>query len=411
MPVNRDRIVQNLERIARFGMSPAGINRYALTREEREAVGFVSGLMTEAGMRVSIDPVGNLIGRLEGTEPDLPAVVVGSHLDTVPNGGKYDGALGVVAGLEVTRALQEDGLRPRHPLEVIAFVNEEGHRFQPGLFGSHAFSQGVTADMISEIRDDAGVSFSEALRQCDLDPAKVHLARRNPLTVKAFIELHVEQGCVLEEANVPAGIVTGITGMVSARLTITGSANHAGTTPMAHRKDALAAAAEVVLLVERVARNEAGPRTVATVGVMRAEPGASNVIAGKVHLDVDLRDINEAVISLAMSRIETGLQEICGRRSVTGTVSRLEEIPPCILPERMVQLLKRAFARQGQEAFTLPSGAAHDAMNVARLTDVGMIFVRSKRGISHSPDEYSSPEDIETGVRVLLDAVKDLCGP
>lgn len=409
MKIKTERIGRDLEALSRFGAAKSGIFRFAYTPEERQALSFLQSLMEEAGMMVQVDPIGNLVGTYRGGEENLPAVIMGSHIDTVPGGGKYDGAAGIIGGIEVVRTMVDEGYRPRHPVEVIVFVNEEGYRFPGPMLGSHALVYGITAQDL-ENRDGDGISLTEALKGVGIDPQKAYMAKRNPLGIKAYLELHIEQGSILESQGLSVGIVTGIAGLLSAKAEITGKADHAGSTPMPGRKDALAGAAEVILAVERIAKESLGGNTVATVGSLQVQPGAANVIPGKVLVSFDIRDIDLDMRTRAVEGIKVALDEICRHRQLQGVFQVIEDNKPCKIPKSMVERLKAGCQRAGIPAFEIISGAAHDAMNVHSIAETGMIFIRSKDGISHSPLEYSALEDIGAGVEVLYEAVKELSG-
>lgn len=406
MNIELSRIERDLEALSQFGHTDCGINRFAYTREEREALSFLRGLMEQAGMEVKMDPIGNLVGRYQGTEENLPAVILGSHIDTVPCGGMYDGAVGVIGGIEVVRMMAEHQYRPKHPVEVMVFVNEEGHRFPGPMLGSHTLAHGITEQDL-ENRDHEGVTVREALMGAGLDPGLAHTAKRDPATIKGYLELHIEQGAILESKGLAVGIVNGIAGLLAAKAEIRGKADHAGSTPMHGRKDALAGAAEMVLAAERIAK-ESGDNTVATVGFLQVEPGGGNVIPGRALLSFDIRDIDLEVRTRAVENIRTALQEVCRRRQLEGDFRITVDDQPCVISGSMVNLFKEASQKAGFPVFELMSGAVHDAVNMHSITDTGMLFIRSKDGISHSSLEYSSIEDIGAGVQVLFEAVKKL---
>ncbi len=403
------RIERDLEALSEFGAKGEGISRFAYTPEEGEALSFLKNLMAEAGMEVNRDPIGNLVGRYPGTDENLPAVIMGSHIDTVPCGGKYDGAVGVIGGIEVIRTMVNEGYRPKHAVEVVIFVNEEGHRFPGPMLGSHALAHGLKEDDL-ENQDHAGITLRDALRGVGIDPAKACMVKRSPSSIKAYLELHIEQGSILESQGLSVGIVKGIAGLLSAKAEITGKADHAGSTPMGGRKDALAGGAEVILAVEKIARESPGGNTVATVGSLQVQPGAANVIPGKVVLSFDIRDMDLDIRTRAVEEIKAALAEICRQRQLQGKFHVIGDDKPCKISSSMVGLLQAACQRAGFPAFEMMSGALHDAVNMHSITDTGMIFIRSKDGISHSPLEYSTWEGIGAGVEVLYEAVKEVSG-
>ena len=404
--VDGGRLWGRLGELAEIGKhEEGGVARLSFTPEERQAKELVASYMREAGLAVREDAAGNLFGRREGRNPEAPAVLVGSHVDSVMNGGDFDGPLGVLGGIEVLQTMQEEGVETEHPVEVVAFTDEEGARFSLGMVGSRALTGTLSGEDLSH-EDREGVSMAEAMREAGLDPAGVGGAARSPDSLAAYLELHIEQGKVLEGENLPVGVVTGIAGPVWLRLSLSGEAGHAGTTPMGARRDALAAAAEVVRIVEEEA--SATGSTVGTVGQIEARPGGINIIPGRVELSVDLRDIDEAVRDRAEGRIRTRAEEACGRRGVGIVFGELQRLPPAPCSEEIRASIASACEREGIRPYSLPSGAGHDGMHVAELCPMGMIFVRSKDGVSHNPKEWSSREDCEAGCKVLYSTVLDL---
>ena len=402
--VDASRIVRDLAALARIGaLAGGGISRPAYGDEERCARAYITAELERAGLAVRMDSAGNLFGRREGRVLDAPAVLSGSHLDTVPRGGRLDGALGVVAALEAARAIGASGVRLDRPIEVMVFADEEGVRFKNGgLTGSRALIGLLRADELEVARDDEGTTLAEAWRRWDLDPRRLGDARIDPHSVHAFVELHIEQGAVLETAGVSIGVVTGIAASADLTLRLTGVADHAGATPMTLRHDSLVGASELILAVERIARDEVGPPTVATIGTLRIEPGASNVIPGEVTLMVDVRHISVTERDRAIARIEEEAA-VVGRRRVlrveTVSISRAE---PAEMAPAVVEIIEASCRELGLPYLRLPSGAAHDTMNMARIAPVGMIFVPSIAGRSHCPEEDTRLDDIVAGVRVLV---------
>ena len=395
------RLMDRLTSLARIGCrASGGITRLALTREDWEARSIFATWLEESGLSVSSDAAGNLFGRLEGEDPSLPPLLIGSHLDTVPEGGAFDGALGCVAALEVTATIVEAGIRPRRSLEVAVWTDEEGARFGTGLLGSRAFC-GLSSPGDLALRDADGTSLAEALEERQLDPAA--LLTMSPRPVTAYLELHIEQGPILESMGVPLGIVTGIVGMIHLHVEVTGTAGHAGTTPMTARGDALAAASEMVLAVERAAR-EVGPHTVATVGQLLVSPGAANVIPGRCTFSVDIRSLEEAARDRVHDRIRTAVEEIAERRAIAANLRETLRLPPVPMSERLQEALTSACERENLPIHRLPSGAGHDAMILAGIAEAGMLFTRCRGGVSHNPAESILQEDAAAGAQVLLDA-------
>ena len=406
--VDGGRLWKRLSELAEIGKrEEGGVARPSLTPEERAAKDLVASYMEEAGLAVREDAAGNLFGRREGEDPGAAAVLIGSHVDSVLNGGDFDGPLGVLGGIEVLQTMDEEGVQTERPVEVVAFTDEEGARFSLGMIGSRALAGTLSReDLRFEDRD--GVSIEGAMRDAGLDPGKVGEAARPAGSLAAYIELHIEQGKVLENENLPVGVVTGIAGPVWLRLSFTGEAGHAGTTPMGSRRDALAAAAEVAGVIEEEA--SATGTTVGTVGQIEAGPGGINIIPGRVELSLDLRDIDEAVRDRAERRIRERAAETCERRGIGLEFEEIQRLPPAPCSEEIRATIAAACEEEGIRPYSLPSGAGHDGMHVAEVCPMGMIFVRSKGGISHNPKEWSSPEDCEAGCKILYSTVLDLAG-
>jgi allantoate deiminase len=404
--VDGGRLWERLGEIAEIGKhEEGGVARLSFTPEEREAKELVASYMREAGLAVRQDAAGNLFGRREGRDPGAPAVLIGSHVDSVMNGGDFDGPLGVLGGIEVLQTMEEGGVRTERPVEVVAFTDEEGARFSLGMIGSRALTGTLSSEDLRH-EDKNGVSIEQAMRDADLDPGRIGDAARAPVSLAAYLELHIEQGKVLEDENLPVGVVTGIAGPVWLRLSFTGEAGHAGTTPMGTRRDALAAAAEVVGIVEEEAT--ATGSTVGTVGQIGARPGGINIIPGGAEVSLDLRDIDEAVRDRAEGCIRERAAEVCERRGIDLSFEELQRLPPAPCSEEIRASIAAACEKEGIRPYPLPSGAGHDGMHVAELCPMGMIFVRSKDGISHNPKEWSSREDCEAGCKVLYLTVLDL---
>lgn len=394
--VNRERLQERIDRLARIGGSPQGITRLAFTEADLSGRATVTRLMQEAGLEVGVDDAGNLSGRLPGGSPGLAPIVLGSHIDTVPRAGAYDGVLGVMAAIECVQVLGEQGIRNRHPLEVIVFANEEG-----GLTGSRALAGRLNAQALEE-SSRSGISIRAGIAALGGNADRISRAIRRPGEVKAYLELHIEQGGSLESEGTDIGIVEGFVGIRWWDVTVTGFANHAGTTPMNARRDALLAAARLVIAVNRAARSLPG-RQVATVGRIRAEPGAPNVIPGRVELSLELRD-------LAKSKLDRVIQEIRRRAQLIGKESNTEiefneidiGVEPTLTDPNLQEVIRQSAEALGLSYARLPSGAAHDAQNMAHIAPSALIFVPSVGGISHSPREYTKPRDVANGANLLL---------
>lgn len=410
--INVAALEKDLRRLAAVGAEPGpGVTRLGFSPEERELHRQVAEKLAALGADVRRDAIGNLIARRPGEDDTLPAVACGSHLDSVPQGGRYDGVAGVLAAVAALRTLKERGMRTRHPLEVIVFVSEESSRFGVATLGSKALTGRAQPEEWAGLTDFAGVSLPEALAGAGVDPAQIGAARRRPEEFKAFLELHIEQGRVLEETGNKIGIVTAIAAPTRLRVTLRGRADHSGATPMGLRRDALAAAAELVLAVERWGRAEAPQQSVATVGILKAEPGAMNVVPGKAVVGIDVRGIDKESIARAVAGIRADLAEIARRRRVNAQVEELTAEDPVPLHPGIIATLEGVCRRLDVPYMLMPSGAGHDAMNMAHLTPTGMIFIPCREGISHNPAEEASLEDIARGAEVLLAALLELAKP
>lgn len=394
-----------MEALAQIGQSAGGITRAAWSTELFTAYGWVSERMRSLGLDVEIDAAGNLIGRwnVGGGK----AVAVGSHLDTVPCGGPFDGVLGVVAALHAVELLKEEGFQPTRPLWIIAFMDEEGTRFDAALFGSRAFT-GEDVRQFADRVDADGVSLREAMKAVGRDIEHVGDACRIH-EVAAYIELHVEQGPVLEREGFDIGVVTSIVGLRGYRVRLFGQANHAGTTPMELRRDALAGAARVVLELRDIARSRSD--VTANIGRMRVQPGGANVVPGLVDFTIDVRATTaEALIELER-RVEEIVRRIAREERLEVYLEQTFALEPLDLDPDLVTLVERAAVSEGAIWRRMSSGAGHDAMLLGRHVPAAMILVPSRHGISHSPDEYSSPTQVELGMRVLASALRSSLNP
>ncbi|GBD32431.1 N-carbamoyl-L-amino acid hydrolase [bacterium HR33] len=395
--VDGRRLNATLEALGRIGRNPAtgGINRLAFSEADLQARNYVAGLMREAGLDVEVDYAGNLVGTRGGREAAALPIVFGSHIDSVPEGGNYDGPVGALAAVEVARVLGERGIQLRHPIEVMVFSNEEG-----GKTGSRALIGEVDPKELS-LPTASGRTIGEGIALVGGDPEKLEQVKREPGSIKAFLELHVEQGSVLEQSRVQIGVVEGIVGIKRWNVTVEGFANHAGTTPMDARRDALVAAARFVDLAHRVAKETPG-RQVATVGRISAEPGAPNVIPGRVLFSLEIRDLEMSKIDRIFEQLRAEADAI-GRDTGTAFAFELFYVSYAALTdERLRQAIEQAASALELSHMRLPSGAGHDAQSMAKLGPAGMIFVPSKSGISHSPLEFTAPEDVVNGANVLL---------
>ncbi len=382
--------------LAALSEQPDGLTRTYLTPQHQQANELVAGWMQEAGLHARIDAAGNVVGRREGRAPGLPCLMLGSHLDSVRNAGVYDGMLGVVTAIECVAALGDTPLP--FAIEIVGFGDEEGVRFQATMLGSRAVA-GTFDPALLDLTDRDGVPMREAMARFGLDPTRIGEAARRREDVLAYVEYHIEQGPVLEDEGLPVGVVTAINGQARFRLTFEGMAGHAGTVPMGLRRDALAAAAECVLVAERLAGER--PQAVATVGQASVSPGATNVIPGAVMLSLDVRAPDDGVRDALAADILAACEATCAKRNVRLACERTHQLGSCACAPWLRGQLAAAVAAEGHPVRELPSGAGHDAMAMAALADVAMLFLRCERGISHHPAEAITAEDAAIGARVF----------
>ncbi|HET9478950.1 MAG TPA: M20 family metallo-hydrolase, partial [Pyrinomonadaceae bacterium] len=394
--VNGDRITKNIQALAEFGKNPqGGVSRVAYSDADKQGREYVLGLLRDAKLNVTIDAAGNLIGRRAGSANGLKPLLIGSHIDSVPEGGNYDGVVGSMGAIEVAQTLAENNVSLRHPLEVVIFQNEEG-----GLIGSRAMDGELTErelDLVSR----SGKTIREGIKFIGGDPTKLAGVRRNKGDIAAYLELHIEQGAYLDTEKIKIGVVEGIVGINWWDVTIEGFANHAGTTAMNNRQDALLAAAKFIEAVNRIVTSVPG-RQVGTVGRINALPGAPNVIPGKVVLSLELRDLDAAKINMLYEKIRAEAEQIAAASKTKFDFKEINVNIPAPTDVRIRSFISEAARELGLSTKLMPSGAGHDAQDMARLGPVGMIFVPSVGGISHSPREFSHPEDIANGANVLL---------
>ncbi|MFB3164358.1 Zn-dependent hydrolase [Neobacillus sp. 179-J 1A1 HS] len=399
------RIESHIDTISTFTATPGkGTTRLTYSHEDLQARQYIKLKMKEYGLTVREDGFGNIFGRLEGTLKDAPSVLVGSHFDSVPNGGSYDGPAGVVAGLEVAALFAENKLTPKYPLEVIALVEEEGSRFGGGLMGSRGIVGLLDEEGFNRLKDKDGIYAVDAMKEIGLDPSLPK--KRDRKTMKAYLELHIEQGPILEEKGIPIGVVDAIVGLTQLEVCVKGQAGHAGTTPMDRRADALVTAAKMIAQFPELAETE-GEGTVVTTGRLNVFPNGANVIPDKTVFTVDIRsgkeenvlNVIQKVKDLAVSYSETGIEV---------TVEQLLYIQPKEMNKDIVSLLKRKSSELGIPKCSINSGAGHDAMVFSDFTNVGMLFIPSKDGLSHCPEEWSDSRHIANAVQVLYEAAKKL---
>jgi allantoate deiminase len=395
-----DEIVGRISRLAAISESSEHLARIFLTREHRAAADLILTWMRDAGLQAHLDAIGNVCGRYEGERPGLPCLMLGSHYDTVRDAGKWDGPLGLLTAISCVADLHRRGRRLPFAIEVIGFADEEGVRFASTLLGSRAVA-GTFDESVLNAKDIAGISMRDALSQFGLDPDHIGAAARARSELLAYVELHIEQGPVLEAHNLPVGVVTAISGATRLAASLTGMAGHAGTVPMPLRRDALAGAAECIVAIEEFCRTDQDG-LVGTVGYIHAVPGATNVIPGQVSFTIDIRASSDARRKLAVADVVRSVETIAKRRKLLLQLDATHENRTVPCAPWLKEQISAAIAGEGCRVFELPSGAGHDGMAMIDIADVGMVFIRCRGGISHHPDEHVDVADADAGARVLL---------
>jgi ureidoglycolate amidohydrolase len=406
--VDARRVQEELEALAQWSEAePPAVTRVVFTPEDRAARGFVKGLFREAGLAVHEDALGNTFARWEGLRPDLPAVATGSHIDAIPGAGRFDGTVGVLGAIEAVRALQHAGFRPVRPVELILFTSEEPTRFGVGCLGSRAMSGALSPSALAALKDGDGRP---------LDAVRLAAGFAGPLETvlvpagryAAFVELHIEQGPLLERAGLPIGVVTAIAAPATLRVELIGAGGHAGTVLMPDRHDPLCGAAEVILAVETAARESGSFDSVATTGVCHVDPGAVNGIPARVTLEIDIRDIDPEPRDQIVAQVRAAAERAAARRELHVRVETLNHDPPARAAASVVSAVESACREAGLPFLSMVSRAYHDALFMARLAPTGMIFIPCQGGISHRPEEFSSPDEIARGIEVLARTVARL---
>ncbi len=398
-------IVRRIDALSAISETPDHLTRIFLTPEHRAAADLLLSWMREAGMRAHLDAIGNVCGRYEGDRPGLPCLMLGSHYDTVRDAGKWDGPLGLITAISCVGAMHKRGQRLPFAIEVIGFADEEGVRFASTLLGSRAVA-GTFDESVLGAKDRQGISMREALSQFGLDPGRIGAAARSRSELHGYVELHIEQGPVLECESLPVGVVTAISGATRLAASLTGMAGHAGTVPMLLRRDALAGAAECIVAIEEFCRTDEGG-LVGTVGYIHAMPGATNVIPGQVSFTIDIRSASDAHRKLAVADIVRQIETIARRRKLLLQVDVTHDNRTVPCAPWLRRQVADAIAGEGYRVFELPSGAGHDGMAMIEVADVAMVFVRCRGGISHHPDEHTDTSDADAGARVLLRLIEN----
>jgi N-carbamoyl-L-amino-acid hydrolase len=408
LDVNRDRLSAEIEELASISDAvPPAVTRIVFTPTDLEARGWLVSLCEKAGLSVRQDAIGNIFARWTGFESNAPAVGTGSHIDAIPNAGKYDGVVGVLGGLEAIRSLQASGFHPKHSIELLVFTSEEPTRFGIGCLGSRLLSGTLSADAARKLADKEGTLLEDVRRKAGCN-GRLEEVKVPSGYYKAFVELHIEQGPLLEQQRVPLGIVTSIAAPASLSISIEGAGGHAGGVLMPGRRDALCAAAELILAIENAARSSGALDTVATVGICEVFPGAVNSIPSRVHLSVDIRDTNLERRDAVMQMIAGAGDAIAGRRQVEIRKEVLNADAPAQCVPAIVEALSASCKKHQLNFAPMVSRAYHDSLFMSRVAPVAMLFIPCRNGYSHRPDEYASPEDIGRGVLVLAETLASL---
>ncbi len=406
--MNYSRLEKELEKVNSFTDMGKGINRIAYTDTLEATVKYLISEFEKEGLKVRVDSYGNVFARREGEDNSLPPVAFGSHVDTVYEGGRYDGTLGVILGLEIMRTLNDQAIKTLHPTELIIFACEESSRFGTSTMGSKAVVGGLKVESIEKLKDRNGILLGEAMAAQGFNIKDIEKCKIPGGAYKAFLELHIEQGSVLEEMEIPLGVVTGIAAPTRFKINIKGRASHSGATPMTRRKDALVAASQIVLDLETAALGETERGTVGTVGTLVVSPGAMNVVPGYCEMQVDIRGIYVDSKKIVEDALMASIEKVKVERNVEIETIKLSHEDPVLTNEEVQDVICKACDTRGYKFIKLPSGAGHDTMNMAKICPTGMIFVPSKEGLSHNPEEYTSVEEINKGAGVMYDTVLDL---
>jgi ureidoglycolate amidohydrolase len=406
--VDRNRLIQEIEQLALISDAPApAATRIVFTPTDLKAREWLIGHCKEAGLTVRQDPIGNMFARWAGSDPRAPAIATGSHIDAIPNAGKYDGVVGVLGGLEAIRSLQRSGFRPKHSIELLTLTSEEPTRFGIGCLGSRLLSGSLSPDAARKLTDKEGNSLEQVRSQAGLS-GELEAVKLTKNYYHAFLELHIEQGPLLEQQKIPLGIVTSIAAPASLRISIEGAGGHAGGVLMPERRDALCAAAELILAIENAARTSGAIDTVATVGICEVFPGAVNSIPSRVNLTVDLRDTALERRDRALTAIETALEAIASNRRVSIHKDLVNADAPAECAPQIIEALSQSCRKHGQSFIPMVSRAYHDSLFMSRIAPMGMLFIPCRNGYSHRPDEYASPADIARGVAILAETLATL---
>lgn len=405
LQINSERLRNWIDAMSQIGrIGETGVCRPAHSALEKEAFNLASAWMEDAGMQVKTDHFGNLIGRLEGKNPDLPVLMMGSHLDSQPYGGRFDGVAGVLAAIEVVKTLNEKGIMPERPIEIVSFADEEGWRFKKGLFGSRGILGKLEPGELDRT-DENEITRRQALIDFGCEPNRFSESEYKPGSIYCFLELHIEQGPVLDIRQKPVGVVTGISGPLWLTLKLKGMAGHTGSVPMPLRRDALLGAAKIIVAVNEIATQVKGNPTVGSVATIEVFPASRNIIAERATITIDLRDIDLDRRNLYEQQLRSRIAEICAENNLEYELTEDTNSEPRYCAHWIMDIIRDSCRGLDLDAPELMSGPFHDALALSYACDYGMIFVRCKDGISHNPLEYSSPEDLALGTEVLYKTV------
>ena len=408
LEVDRDRLAAEIEELAAISeAAPPAVTRIVFSPTDLKARAWLVARCEKTGLVVRQDPIGNMFARWIGSQPNAPAVGTGSHIDAIPNAGKYDGVVGVLGGLEAIRSLQRAGFRPKHSIELLVFTSEEPTRFGIGCLGSRILSGTMTPDAARKLVDKDGASLEEVRRNAGYSVPLEEVKLPSDY-YKAFVELHIEQGPLLEQQTIPLGIVTSIAAPASLRITVEGAGGHAGAVLMPDRRDALCAASELILAIENVAKTSGAADTVATVGICDVFPGAVNSIPSRVHLTLDIRDTSLERRDAAMRAMESARETIATKRQVAIREELVNADEPARCAPAIVEALSQSCTKHELAFIPMVSRAYHDSLFMSRIAPVAMLFIPCRNGYSHRPDEYASPDDIARGVLVLTETLATL---
>ena len=401
--------MRDLNAIGRIGIGDHGsVTRLVFSIKELRSRQVLIHLMGQAGLKIQVDAIGNIFGRLDGADPKAPALLAGSHLDTVIHGGKYDGPVGVIGALEAVRTIRENKIALRAPLEVVCFIGEESSRFGFSTLGSSLVAGEVQPKDLTNAVDAQGTKLADVLSSLGISPRNLFRLARDPKSMKAYLELHIEQGPILEAKAKRIGLVTSIAAPSRFKVIFAGRADHSGTTPMEMRKDALVAAAQLIEYVEKICRKfssmEKG-RVVGTVGAMKIEPGVINAVPGRVELSIDIRSTSAPAKDKVARLVKQRGAAIARDRGIAIEVLNIRAEDPVPLDKRLLRVTRQLCDEKAIDYEIMPSGAGHDAMQMAKITPAGMIFIPSRRGISHNPLEWTDPDDIALGAQLLMETM------